>query len=101
VNVAEWYCSISQKKSLTKRIKVKEKDQNDNSFECDDTLPSKRHPSVCVAVFAPYPRQDSNLSKCKDIADYLARDDFQSDAPIDDSEPEDDTNLVLQLPDKY
>jgi hypothetical protein len=48
----------------------------------------------------PYPRQDSNLSKCKDIADYLACDGFHSDTPSD-SEPEDDPNLVLQLSDKY
>jgi ribosome biogenesis protein SSF1/2 len=41
-----------------------------------------------------------NLSKCQDISDYLAGDGFQSDAPSD-SEPEDDPNQVMQLPDKY
>jgi ribosome biogenesis protein SSF1/2 len=41
-----------------------------------------------------------NLSKCKEIADHLAGDGFQSDA-TSDSEPEDDPNLVLQFPDKY
>lgn len=44
-----------------------------------------------------------NLGKCQDIADYIQQQNeggYHSDAPSD-SEPEDDPNLVLKLPDKY